>query len=138
MNSTIRIRACVVVIRDNRVLLFPHIVRGELIWYLPGGGVDFSESLRQTAERECYEETGIRVQCHDLIDVVETIEPEVPYHGISHVFMGGYLGGEIISEKHPVYGEKTAQWFSIAQLRAIDFNYSDIEKVMNFILARLT
>ena len=112
MPDSIRVRVCAVVIRDKKVLLFPHIHEDKLIWFLPGGGVDFGETLRHAAERECDEETGIQITCDEMLTVIETIEPHVPYNGISHVFMGIDKGGDIITEHHPKYGDKTAQWFS--------------------------
>ena len=36
-------------------------------WGLPGGGYDLGETARQTAERETYEETGLRVVAEELL-----------------------------------------------------------------------
>lgn len=48
------------VIHEDKVLLVHH--RKLNLWMAPGGHVDEGESPHLTAERECYEETGLRCQ----------------------------------------------------------------------------
>jgi len=63
-----------VVIEDGRALL---IRRGSepLLgqWSIPGGTLELGETLAEGTERELEEETGLRVQVLDLIEVFERI-----------------------------------------------------------------
>ena len=64
----------VVVWKDETVLL---IQRGKPpragAWSLPGGRQELGETTREAGVREVLEETGIRIEIKDLIDVVDTI-----------------------------------------------------------------
>lgn len=54
----------VFVIKDKKVLLGKRIGIGQGTWCLPGGHLEWGESLKDGAMRELEEETGI--QCNDL------------------------------------------------------------------------
>ena len=64
----------VVVWKDETVLL---IQRGKPpragAWSLPGGRQELGETTREAGVREVFEETGIKIEIKDLIDVVDTI-----------------------------------------------------------------
>jgi len=55
-------------------------------WSIPGGLVELGESLKQAVIREVKEETGLKVEKPELIDVVENIIPDekgkMKYHYI--------------------------------------------------------
>jgi 8-oxo-dGTP diphosphatase len=53
----------VVVIKDGRILLGKRKnTHGEGTWALPGGHLEFNESIEDCAAREVFEETGIRIK----------------------------------------------------------------------------
>ena len=64
----------VVVWKDETVLL---IQRGKPpragAWSLPGGRQELGETTREAGVREVLEETGVKIEIKDLIDVVDTI-----------------------------------------------------------------
>jgi 8-oxo-dGTP diphosphatase len=66
--------ASAVVFHNGMVLL---IKRGKSpgkgLWSLPGGKVEFGETLREAAAREVLEETGIAVQVENLVGNYEII-----------------------------------------------------------------
>jgi 8-oxo-dGTP diphosphatase len=119
---SIRLRACVVVIENGKILLVPHFNTdvGPIQWHIPGGGVEFGETLQQAAIREFAEETGLRVECGDLVGIYENVKADGSWHSVSLAFWGKIVGGTIQSEMSP-YGERRAQWFTIEQLRDVKY-----------------
>src|SRR5215467_4656797 len=61
---------------QNRVLL---VRRGspplEGAWSVPGGALELGETLRKGAEREALEETGLRVDAAEVVEVFDSIFP---------------------------------------------------------------
>jgi indole-3-glycerol phosphate synthase len=119
----IRLRVGLAVIRDEKILLTPHMKEdSSIVWHLPSGQVEFGESLTGAALREFYDETGVRAQCHDLIDVVEEIEQEVPWHTLTHVYRGSIALSPFQPEPGPDFGVKMGQWFTRDELRWISYH----------------
>jgi ADP-ribose pyrophosphatase YjhB (NUDIX family) len=66
-----KVAAAVVVEHDEKILLTRRVndpQRG--LWTVPGGFVDAGEDPREAAARECEEETGLKVEVTELLDVV--------------------------------------------------------------------
>jgi len=109
MSDVIRIRACLAVVQDGRILLVPHYDTdvGPVQWVIPGGRVGFGERLEEAALREFQEETGLQAQVVGLLDVSEVVLPERPWHSITVTFSGHITGGALAPEAGHRYGQKT-------------------------------
>jgi ADP-ribose pyrophosphatase YjhB (NUDIX family) len=55
-NKKIRIRVAGLVVEENKILLIAHKKGNEIYWLLPGGGVEYQESLDEALKREFFEE----------------------------------------------------------------------------------
>jgi 8-oxo-dGTP diphosphatase len=66
-----KVAAAVLVEHERKILLVRRTndpARGQ--WTLPAGFVDADEDPQRAAERECLEETGLRVHIQGLVDVI--------------------------------------------------------------------
>ena len=89
-----------VIIVDGRVALVRRGAsprKGE--WSIPGGLVELGETLRQAAEREALEETGLTVKAGEVLEVFESLERDgegrVLYHYVVVDFECRYVSGEL-------------------------------------------
>jgi 8-oxo-dGTP diphosphatase len=136
-SGEIRIRVALAVVRGDRILLLPHYDTdaGPVQWCIPGGRLGFGESLREAAEREFEEETGLRARAGELLDVSEVVLPDRPCHSITITFSGSVLDGEMRSEPDHVYGEKMPRWFDAHELRSLVYHPErTVEKALGLCL----
>jgi ADP-ribose pyrophosphatase YjhB (NUDIX family) len=84
--SLVDLRCSVVVIKNDRFLL---IRRGDLAadWVLPGGRPRQGESMQSCAQRETFEETGLRVNPTRCAFVGEVIAPDDGDRVVELVFL---------------------------------------------------
>ena len=57
-------------------------------WAIPGGFVDYGESVEETAVREAKEETGLEVELRYLLGIYSDPNRDPRMHTISTVFVG--------------------------------------------------
>ena len=84
-------------------------------WSLPGGKVEFGETLRDGVAREVREETGLEIDILGLVDVVEIVETATAGNGRHYVlvdFCALALPGEAVAASDA----SEARWFSRAQI----------------------
>lgn len=91
----IRIRVAVVIIEDGKILLVRHHKGGRKYWLLPGGGVDYGETLVECAKREMWEEAKLEVEIEDLLFINESIPPDRHRHVLNLYFRGRIVGGSL-------------------------------------------
>ncbi len=76
MNEQIRIRAAGILVHENRILLVRHEKNGKSYWLLPGGGVDYGETVEEGLKREFQEEVGLDIEMGKLVMVHDSIPPD--------------------------------------------------------------
>ena len=87
-----RISAGAIVEREGRLLVVHHVKPGRYdFWVAPGGGVKGEESYEETAAREVWEETGLRVEVGRLAYIEDLVNPKCRY--VKFWFLANLLGG---------------------------------------------
>nr|VFK39388.1 MAG: ADP-ribose pyrophosphatase [Candidatus Kentron sp. TC]VFK41756.1 MAG: ADP-ribose pyrophosphatase [Candidatus Kentron sp. TC]VFK56490.1 MAG: ADP-ribose pyrophosphatase [Candidatus Kentron sp. TC] len=109
-----------VVFKDQSVLL---VRRGQApnqgLWAIPGGGIRLGETLQEAAEREIWEETGIRIRAHRPIYAFDTIDEDekngIRYHYVIVDLLADYVDG------WPMAGDDAleARWVTPSELDAL-------------------
>jgi 8-oxo-dGTP diphosphatase len=124
LSEEIRIRVALAAVVGGGILVVPHYYTdtGLVQWCIPGGRLRFGESLREAAEREFEEETGLRARADELLDVHEVVLPERPYHSVTLTFAGSVLGGEERPEPDHRHGEKVPRWFHAPELPSMEYH----------------
>lgn len=109
---------------DGQILLtwFKGDVRSEPGWTMPGGGVEFDESLQGAAVREAYEETGYHVELGPLVAVhhftVGATADRRPFRSQRFIFAAAVTGGELGTTEVDGTTE-VARWLPIAEVPAL-------------------
>lgn len=84
----------VVVVEEGRILLIRRGREpGKGLWTVPGGKVRFGETMRETAAREGYEETGLEVEVGEPVWIGEIVEGE--HHIVIVDYSASVTGGAL-------------------------------------------
>lgn len=89
--SSPRVRVAALLVTDGKIVLVRHRKNSQMYWLLPGGGVQWGETLSQSLEREVAEETGLICDIGDLLFASDTIAPEGTRHVIHLVFSAAVI-----------------------------------------------
>jgi len=109
-----------IVDHEERVLLALWNEPAAPAWTLPGGGVDFDETVAAAAVREVREETGYEIELGRVlgIDSFTVAEDGVrPYKSVRVVFEARVVGGELANEAGGTTDE--ARWIALADVPAL-------------------
>jgi len=117
-----------VVIREGKVLL---VRRGKAPalgeWAIPGGRVELGETLEEAAEREVWEETGVRVRaagmCHLFEDIRKDEAGRIRFHYVIVDLLAEYQSGEprAADDAHE------AAWLSPEDFPSLPVNQSTLD-----------
>lgn len=129
--------------KEGKVLLCVRNDQVEDCWQFPQGGIEEGESIKVAAERELYEETGIKsvqlaAQMVDPLRYDFPIDFKLPFRGQEQYWVLFYFTGnndEINFNVNPEEIEfRNYRWddITIAPKLIVDFKKDVYQKVVNF------
>ncbi len=105
----------VIIIRDNKILLLKRKnAHGQGTWSMPGGHLEFGESLENCAVRETEEETSIKITDVKFKAITNDIFKKENKHYITIWMEGKYLSGE--PKINANYEMSEVGWFDLKKL----------------------
>lgn len=93
------VAASLACVRRGRILIARRVAQPSAgLWSLPGGLIEIGETAKQAAERELFEETGVRCEAMALVDSVDVVrrdaEGRVERHVVILAFAGRWIDGD--------------------------------------------
>jgi 8-oxo-dGTP diphosphatase len=98
-------------------------------WSLPGGRLEFGETLIEGVRREVREETGLEVEILGLIDVAETIRDAEAGAANDHFVLIDYSARVISGTAVAASDAAEARWFALAELDALPL-WSEMRRII--------
>lgn len=94
-------------------------------WALPGGFVEYGETVENAAVRETKEETGLDVKLSKLVGVYSDPERDPRGHTVTVCFLGIKIGGILKSATDA----EDARYFDLIEIQTLDLAF-DHEKII--------
>jgi len=127
----VRVLVNAVVVKDNKILVIKRSLKEKHApgkWSVPGGSLEIEEGhyvLENTARREVFEETGIKIKpkmellVNNIFHHTEDKEPV-----LAIVFFCQYDSGEIKVDKSEI---TEARWIKEEDLNSLEFNHPNVK-----------
>lgn len=125
-NPAIRVRCAVAVCHNDRLLLVRQ--NGRPFWVLPGGTLEWQETLADCARRELLEELDLVVTVDRLLAVSDFLTTN--RHVVDLLFLAHYVSGPL--QWHPPFRENldAVCWVTLAQARCLDMRPAALTDVL--------
>jgi ADP-ribose pyrophosphatase YjhB (NUDIX family) len=122
------------------LLLVRHQKKDRSYWLIPGGGLEFGESMREAAHRELLEETGLEVEVGSFLMVAESLAPDRSRHVVHMVFRGHVTGGTLgLGDEHMEPHERRiveVRWVSLEEVRKVVMHPPFVEQLLQALQAK--
>ncbi|MFA4998748.1 MAG: NUDIX domain-containing protein [Candidatus Paceibacterota bacterium] len=103
--------------KDGKFLLEREVIEsGKEYWLIPGGKVEYGETLTEALEREIKEETNLDIEVKEFIDFQEAIHVKYNYHTVIFFYRATTKSEKIILED----GILEAKFFTKEEIKSLN------------------
>lgn len=103
--------------KDNKFLLVKELLEdGKEYWIIPGGKVEFGESIVEGMLREIKEETNLDIEVTKFLDFKEAIVPDYNYHTVIFFYLAKPLHTNIKISDESI----EAKFFTKEEMKALN------------------
>ena len=121
MAEKIGIRPATIIVDKKRLLLVKSEYKGNIFYLLPGGGVEFGETIEEAAIRETLEETGKRIKIIKPVYINEYIDNKDRSKRVINIFFLSEILKEDMSMLSNDGGKiKSIEWVDLDNLKDIN------------------
>ena len=135
-DKPIRIRVAAVIRKGDRFLFVKLTMRGSEFWILPGGGLEFRESLAECLVRELKEEADIDVKPEKIIYIRDLVGKEE--QGLEVFFYATIVGGKVKRGIDPDpslnHTLDAVSWMTLVELDNVKFFPVEIKPLLHKII----
>jgi ADP-ribose pyrophosphatase YjhB (NUDIX family) len=121
MAEKIGIRPATIIIKNEKLLLVKSEYEGNTFYLLPGGGVEFGETIEEAAIRETLEETGEKIEIIKPVYINEYIDNKDRSKRVVNIL---FLSKVIKEDKTKLTDDngkiKNIEWIGLDNLKNID------------------
>lgn len=131
--NSIKPAAAVAVCDNDRLLMVQRADSGK--WTLPGGTLDFGESLPHCAIREMQEETGLQVEITDVLGTYTNPEVKIEYSDgeVRQEFTVVFLGKTNSTEVNIDHESVNYAWISLSNVMSVDMADSQRRRIADLL-----
>ena len=127
--------SAIIIRNENKEILLQERTDRNM-WGLPGGCQELGEDLRETAIREAYEETGIKLDIENLV-LINTLSGNLrknsyPNGDIVYNNTSLYLADVFINSLEKLKGDSETKWLKFFSLDDIPCNLMDKDLILEY------
>lgn len=90
-----RLRVAAIIVENGRILMARHRRAGVEYFVLPGGGVEYGESMEEALVRELQEEANLDIQVGAPVFLNDSVPPDKHRHIVNIYFLASVVGGTL-------------------------------------------
>lgn len=120
------------IIRNEEILLIRRAAEPDKDkWSIPGGRIEWGETMQEAVKREVLEETGLVVEVGEVAGVIDRIvrqDDEIAFHYLIIDFFADVVSGEVC----PATDVSDCRWVPLSEIRKMDVTNTVVDMLADW------